>query len=77
MDTYEQIFRQGTLGGPRYGYTNCEAKYWVGDEVLEGSSHLLTVILFFITLLRICRAQIQGTYKEMERNRTKRVYKKA
>ncbi|ODM98457.1 G-protein coupled receptor Mth [Orchesella cincta] len=70
-------YTQGTLGGPRYGYTNCEAKYWTGDELLEGFSHLLTVILFLVTLLRICRAQIQGTYKEMERSATKRVYKKA
>lgn len=45
--------------------------------MLEGFSHLLTVILFLITLLRICRVQIQGTYKEMERSATKRVYKKA
>lgn len=70
-------YTQGTLGGPRYGYTNCEAKYWFGDEFLEGFSHLLTVILFLITLLRILHAQIHGTHKEMERSATKRVYKKA
>jgi hypothetical protein len=59
FSTFHKI-SNGSMGGPPYGYANCKAKFWLADEVLEAVCHLITAVLFLISLVRVGVVQLKG-----------------
>lgn len=66
----------GSMHAPPYGYTNCKAKFWLADEILEAICHLVTASLFLVTISRICLVHLRGK-EELVKINEQRNYSRA
>ncbi|OXA56760.1 G-protein coupled receptor Mth2 [Folsomia candida] len=69
-------FSNGSMHAPPYGYTNCKAKFWLADEILEAICHLVTASLFLVTISRICLVHLRGK-EELVKINEQRNYSRA